>query len=183
MPGAKRRKREIRDPSAVDIAAQSEQGGLLFVGGKESSRDHEATGSRPTVRVMLKLAHFPIATDRSVVQPRQKSLQGGDHAGNDGVFGGPRFQGIEDWIETEAGVGPHAQLAHIRRNFGKAPFEPVDAPVPGSRIAGTQFGIPEVRGVGLHAQERIVGAFAAISWVVANFSSMLMTKNGHHGAV
>ena len=94
-----------------------------------------------------------------------------------------RFKCVKDGIDPEPGIGTHPQLTDIGRNIGKADIEQLGAAVPGSGVTGAEFGIPEVGGVGLHAQHRIIGTLATMAWVVADFRPVLMAEDCDHGAV
>ena len=161
----------------MDVAAQSEQRRLLFLGAKESSRDHETTGPRATMRTMLQVGHLPIAVDLGVAQPRQQALQSRGHARDDGVFGRPRFPGVEHGIASETGIGPHPQFTHVGRHIAEASLQQLNAAAPGAGIAGAQFGVPQIAGVGFHAQQRIIRTLAAIAWVVADRSAILVAED------
>src|ERR1019366_4631302 len=53
VPDASGSQGQVRDPGAIDVAAQSEESGLGLLFRKQSSCDHETTGLRPTQGAML----------------------------------------------------------------------------------------------------------------------------------
>ena len=93
------------------------------------------------------------------------------------------FEGFEDGMETEARIGPHANLPDVGRHIGKAGVEQLGAALPGSRVAATEFGVPQVGRVGFDAEQRVIGAFTAIARVVADLRPVLMAEDGDDGAV
>jgi hypothetical protein len=38
------------------------------------------------------------------------------------------------------------------------------------------LGIPEIGGIGFHAQQRIIRTLAAVAWIVAHLGAILMAK-------
>ena len=55
--------------------------------------------------------------------------------------------------------------------------------VPGSSVAATELGVPEVGRVGFHAQQWVIRAFSAIARVVANLGPVLMAEDGQDRTV
>ena len=54
---------------------------------------------------------------------------------------------------------------------------------PASRIAASQFDVPQERGMGFYTEQGIIGPLAAIAWIVANLSALLMAKGCDHRAI
>jgi len=131
---ASRSQRQVGGPRAIDVVAQREQGWLGLLFRNESSCDHETTGLGPPVGSMFEVSHLPVAVDGFIPQPRQQAPESLRHTGDDSVFSGPGFEGFEDRVKTETGIGPHANLADVGRNIGKASVQQLDAAVPGSCV-------------------------------------------------
>jgi hypothetical protein len=66
---------------------------------------------------MFKVSHLPVAVDGFIPQPRQQAPESLSHTGDDSLFSGPGFEGFQDGVETETGIGPHANLADVGRTF------------------------------------------------------------------
>ena len=94
-----------------------------------------------------------------------------------------RFQHLKHWPVAEACIGPHAKLPNVGRGRVKTAGQEFVATRPGSRIAASQFHIPEERGVRFQTEQRVIGAFASIAWVVANRRPFLMAENCNDGAI
>ena len=131
----------------------------------------------------MEFRHLPIAADGAVAQSRQGTFQRGSHPSHNGIFGGVSFEGVEDGIQPKTCIGSYAHFADIGRYIGKAGGEQFGCAVPGSGVATTELGVPEVGRVGLHAQQWVIRTFSAIARVVANLSPVLMAEDGHDRAV
>ena len=86
-------------------------------------------------------------------------------------------------METKAGIGPNPKLADSRRHVHEAGRHQFDAAIPGARVAGTQFGIPEVGRVGLDAEQGVLRALATIPGIVADGRILLTFEHRDHTAV
>src|SRR5579862_6744401 len=183
MPNAERGKREIGNPGTIGVTAQGEQRRLPFVGGKQTPGDYETTGSGPTLRPKLEFRHLPIAVDGAVAQSGQGTFQRWGHTSDNGIFGAVRFEGVEDGIEPKTCIGAYAHFADIGRDIAKAGGEQFGFAIPGSGVATTELGVPEVGRVGFHAQQWVIRTFSAIARIVANLGPVLMAEDGHDRAV
>jgi len=68
------------------------------------------------------------------------------------VLGPTRFERCEHRVEGETHVGPHANLAEVWSHISKASIPQLDAALPGAAFRA-ESGVPEVRRVGLDAQQ------------------------------
>ena len=82
-----------------------------------------------------------------------------------------------------AGTGPHAKLPKVGRDGVKTAGQEFVATRPGSRIAASQFHIPEERGVRFQTEQRVIGPLASIARIVAHRRPFLMAENGNNGAI
>jgi hypothetical protein len=57
------------------------------------------------------------------------------------------------------------------------------ATIPCAGIAGSQFGIPQIGGVGFQAQQRIVGTFAPVTGIVTDLCLLLAPEHRDHTAI
>jgi len=85
------------------------------------------------------------------LQPWQQVSKSLGQTGDDGVLGGPGFEGFEDGVESKACMGSNPNLSDIGRYVREASVEQFDAAVPGAGIARTQFGIPQLGRVSFDA--------------------------------
>jgi len=136
---------------------------------------------RLIVRIVLKFRDPPVRIARFIAQTFEGKLQGRGYARDHGVLGPTRFQHVQHWPETEAGIGPHAEFPNIGRSGVKTKGQKFLAARPGSCIAASQSHIPKERGVRLQTEQRVRGPFASIAWVVTNRRSFLVTENRNDG--
>jgi len=86
-------------------------------------------------------------------------------------------------METKTGICPNPKLSNLWWHVGKAGLQQFDAALPGTGISGTQFGIPQIGGVGFDAQQWIVRALAAVAGIVADLGAILVAKDGDDSTV
>jgi len=98
-------------------------------------------------------------------------------------LGPTRFERCEHRVEGETHVGPHANLAEVWSHIGKASIPQLDAALPGARIPGAESGVPEVRRVGLDAQQWGVGSRPRVARVVTDLSPALASEDDDDGAI
>ena len=87
------------------------------------------------------------------------------------------FEAFEDRIEPEAGVGPNPEFSDVRRYIREAGVQQFETTIPCAGVASAQFGVPQIGGVGLDAQQRVVRAFATITGIVADLSIFLTPEH------
>jgi len=138
---------------------------------------------RPSTRAVLEVGHFPIPIDRFISNTGQQAPKGRSQSGHHRVLCGAGFESFKDRIEPEASVRPEAQFADIRRHVGEAGVQQFNTTLPSSCVAWTKLGIPEVRGVGLNAQQRVGGALPAVAWVVTDGCLLLASEHRDYRAV
>src|SRR5271165_4962226 len=86
-------------------------------------------------------------------------------------------------MEAKAGIRPHPNFSDVSRYIEEASRHQFHAAIPCASVTRTQFGIPEIRGVGFDAQQWIVRTFAAITGIVADLGMLLTPKDCDHAAV
>src|SRR6266852_1899233 len=86
-------------------------------------------------------------------------------------------------VSSISRTGPHSNFSDVGRGGQKTGGQKFFTARPGSRIAAPQFDIPQERGVRFHTEQRVIGALAAITRIVANLGTLLMAKYGEHRAV
>src|SRR5712692_10066569 len=93
------------------------------------------------------------------------------------------FEAFEDRIETEAGVRPNPELSDVRRYIREAGVQQFETTIPCAGVAGAQFGVPQIRRVGLDAQQGVVRSLATITGIVADLGIFLTPEHSDNTTV
>jgi hypothetical protein len=104
-------------------------------------------------------------------------------AGHDCIMRSSGFEDFQDRIETKTGIRPHTQFSNIRWYIDEAGCQQFNAAIPCASIAGPQFGIPQIGGVGFQAQQRIIGTLTSVTGIVADLRLLLTPEHRDHTAV
>ena len=65
------------------------------------------------------------------------------------------FQNVQHRIEPKTRIRSQSNLSDVGRYIGEAGVQQFNAAIPGSGIASSLFRIPQISGVGFHAQQRM----------------------------
>src|SRR6266436_7633468 len=169
--------RQVRVPGAIRVTFQGKQSRLRIGLLDPPPRHNAAACVRPIVWTVLKFRDLPTRIHLFIAQTLEGILQGAGHTRDHGVLGQTRFQHLQYGSVAEAGIGPHAYFTNVGRGGVKTTGQEFLAARPGSRIAASQFHIPEERGVRFQAEQRVIGPLAAIARVVANRRPFLMAES------
>ncbi len=130
----------------------------------------------PSLDAVLEVGHLPIAADRLIGQARQQVSERPSPPGHHRILSGLRFERLQHGIKSEPGIGTGANLPDVGWDVGEAGVEELDAALPPCRVSGAEFGIPQVSGVSFDAEQGVIGAFASVARVVADFGTILVPK-------
>jgi hypothetical protein len=90
---------------------------------------------------------------------------------------------LQHRLVAKARIGPDPQLSDVTRDTGKTTGQNPFTPTPSAGVTGTKFRVPQETRIGFQTQERIVGAFAAITRIVTDRCPFLPTEDRDDGTI
>jgi len=177
-------KAEVGDEGMVAVPADGEQCGLrALLLGQGLANDDNAVGPGPAMGLVLTFGDRQPWPDLGVRQARDHSFEGRGQPGDDDELPPARLDGSDHLVIVEPRIGAHPDLAHRLGQLGKAGPEQPDRPAGRVRIAGPELPMPEVLGLALEAQERMVRGAAPLVRIVADACFLLTPIQRQHRGV